>query len=63
MKARKTGETARVGAGLFPALYPGAREGRSPLASCERGDQLVDESYPDKERKAADEGAVIATRA
>src|SRR6202167_1465930 len=28
--ARKTGDTARVGAGIWPALYPGAREGRSP---------------------------------
>ena len=31
-KARKTGDTARVGAGVLPALHPGAREGRSPLA-------------------------------
>ena len=31
-EARKTGDTARVGAGVLPALYPGAREGRSPLA-------------------------------
>ena len=31
-EARKTGDTARVGAGVLPTLYPGAREGRSPLA-------------------------------
>ncbi len=40
-KARKTGETARGGAGDSPALHPGKREGQRPLGLKHRNIEQV----------------------
>lgn len=65
-KVRKTGETARVGAGK-PALHPRAREGQCPLArvcnDAKRHPNSGDATRRRLNQNAAGERAVIATRA